>query len=197
MDRKAYTAANITLLSFEEAVRKRPGMYFGADAGSPDLPTSILLAVISDALHPAEGEGHRPVDAEVTADLRFTVTDDQPQDLNDLGQLKPGFYGSVIVRRRWALAAAAAFSTRTLIDVRAGGRGWRQELTGTIPTRSEQFTAPGQADGTRVTFDLSTAYLAPGAVISTSPEQLQPRYGCGACTSAQREETLTIRDRRL
>jgi hypothetical protein len=70
------------------AARKRPRMYFAAGSESPDLPTSILLAVISDALH-AVGGGHRPVDVEVTADLRFTVTDNQPPDLNDLGQPRP------------------------------------------------------------------------------------------------------------
>jgi DNA gyrase/topoisomerase IV subunit B len=42
MDREPYTAAHITLLSFEEAVRKRTGMYFAVALDSPDLPTSIL-----------------------------------------------------------------------------------------------------------------------------------------------------------
>jgi len=198
LDREAYiySAADITLLSFEEAVRKRPVMYFGAGSASPDLPTSILRGVINDALHPVGG-GHRRADAEVTADLRFTVTDDQLPDLDHLGEPRPGFYGSLIGKTRWALAAAAALSTRTLIEVRAGGRGWRQELTGTAPDRPEPFTASGQADGTRVTFDLSTAFLGPGAVLSTSPEQLRPcGLSCGACSSAHRDDTLTIRDRR-
>ena len=167
VDRKAYTAADITVLSFEEAVRKRPGMYFRTGPESPDLPTSILLEVVYDALHPADG-GHRQVDVEVTADLRFTVTADQPPDLDDLGEPKPGLYGSLIGKSRWALAAAAALSTRTHIEIWADGRGWRQELTGTIPARPEPFTASAQADGTRVTFDLSSAFLPAGAVISTS-----------------------------
>src|SRR5579862_4633869 len=128
MDRKAYSAASITVLSFDEAVRKRPGMYFGAGPESPDLPTGILQAVTNDALHAVGGGTHRLVNVDVTADLCFTVTDDQPPDLDDLGQPKPGFYGSLISWSRWALAAAAAFSTRTLIEVHAGGQGWRQEL---------------------------------------------------------------------
>jgi DNA gyrase/topoisomerase IV subunit B len=195
MDRKPCTAADLTVLSFEVAVRKRAGMYLPAEPGSLGLPTGILQGVIGDALHAADG-GHRPVDVEITAGLRFSVTNDQPPDLDDPGEPKPGFYGSLIGRSR-VLAAAAALSTRTLIEVRAGGRGWRQELTGTTPARPEPFTASGQADGTRVTFDLDPALLAPGAHIPTSPDHLRARGpGCETCASAPRDETLTIRDRR-
>jgi DNA gyrase/topoisomerase IV subunit B len=196
MDRKPYTAADLTVLSLEEAVRKRAGMYFPAEPGSLGLLTGILQGVIGDALHADDG-GHRPVDVEITAGLRFTVTDNQPLDLDDPGAPKPGFYGSLISMNRRVLAAAAALSTHTLIEVRAGGRGWRQELTGTTPGRPEPFTTSGQADGTRITFDLDPAFLAPDAAISTSPEHLRARRpGCEACASAQRDESLTIRDRR-
>ncbi|MEU8390845.1 hypothetical protein [Micromonospora sp. NPDC048842] len=44
-----YTAANITVLDFDESVRRRPGMYFGADA---HLATSVLTAVVIASLHP-------------------------------------------------------------------------------------------------------------------------------------------------
>lgn len=140
MDREAHSAASATVRSFEDSVRKRTGMYFAAGWESPDLPTCILRAVIGDALHALNGDHHH-VDVEVVGDLRFTVADDQPPDLNDLGQPKPGFYESLISQRRWALAAAAALSTRTLIEVRADGQGWRQELTGTTPMPPEPFTA--------------------------------------------------------
>lgn len=197
MDRKVYTAAEITVLSFEEAVRKRTGMYFAVAPDSPALPTNVLRGVIDDALHPAGGGAHRTVDIEVTADLRFTVTDDQPPDLDGLREPEPGFYGSLLGKRRWALAAAAALSSRTLVEVRAGGRGWRQELTRTTPALPEPFAAPGEASGTRVTFELDAAFLAPGASISTSPGQLRARgIGCATCASTVRVETLTVRDRR-
>jgi hypothetical protein len=197
MDRDDYTAAHITVLSFEEAVRKRTGMYFAVAPDSPDLPASILRCVAEDALHPASGGRHCTVDVEVTADLCFTVTDDQPLSLDDLGEPKPGFYDSLLDRRRWTLAAAAALSSRTLIEVRASGRGWRQELTGTAPARPEPFAAPGEADGTRVTFELDAAFLVPCAVIPTSPEQLRAwGVGCATCPGPPRAEALTIRDRR-
>jgi len=58
LNRDPYSTAVVTVRSFGEAVRKHPQMYFAADSGSPDLPTSILRAVISDALHAAGGR-HR------------------------------------------------------------------------------------------------------------------------------------------
>jgi DNA gyrase/topoisomerase IV subunit B len=194
MDRDEYAAAHITLLSFEEAVRKRTGMYFGVARDSPDLPTNVLRAVIDDALHPV-GDGHCTVDIAVTADLSFTVIDDQPLSLDDLGEPKPGFYDSLVDRRRWALAAAAALSSRTLIEIRASQRGWRQELTGVVPARPEPFAARGEADGTRVTFELDPAFLAPGAIISTSPERLRAwGAGCATCADPSRADALTVRD---
>jgi DNA gyrase/topoisomerase IV subunit B len=196
MGRDEYTAADITMLSFEEAVRKRTGMYFRVAPDSPDLPANILGGAIDDALHPVGG-GHCTVEVEVTGNLRFTVTDDQPLSLDGAGEPEPGFYGSLLGKRRWALAAAAAFSSRTLIEVRVGGRGWRQELSGTVPARLEPFAAPGEADGTRVTFELDAACLAPGAVIPASLEHLRAwAVGCATCPGPLRADALTIRDRR-
>lgn len=42
----------------------------------------------------------------MTADLCFTVTNDQPLFLSDLGEPEPGFYDSLAGKPRWALAAA-------------------------------------------------------------------------------------------
>jgi hypothetical protein len=122
---------------------------------------------------------------------------DRPPTLDDLDEPEPGFCRSLLDKSRWALAAAVALSSRTLIEVRAGGRGWRQELTRTAPTLPEPFAAPGEANGTRVTFELDAAFLAPGAIVSTSPDQLRARgIGCATCASTLRAKTLTIRDRR-
>jgi hypothetical protein len=196
MDREPYSAAHITVLSFEDSVRKRTGMYFAVGPGSSDLPSNVLRGVIQDALHPVGG-GHRPVVAEVTADLCFTVADDQPLFLSDLGEPEPGFYDSLIDKRRWALAAAAALSSRTLIEIRAGGQGWRQELTGTAPALPELFAAPGEADGTWAAFELDAGFLAPGAAIVVSPERLRAwDADCARCAGLRRADALTIRDHR-
>jgi hypothetical protein len=198
MDRRVYTAADITVLTFEEAVRKRTGMYFAVAPDSQALPTNILQGVIDDALHPADGGGHCTVGVEITGDLRFTVADDQPPALDGFSEPESGCYGSLFSRRRWMLAAAAALSSRTLVEIRAGGRGWRQDLTGTAPSRPVPFDAPGEASGTRATFELDAAFLAPGAIISTSVEQWPARgNGCPVCAGTSRAETLTIRDLRI
>jgi hypothetical protein len=196
MDREPYSAAHITVLSFDEAVRKRTGMYFAVAPDSPDLPSNILRGVILEALH-GVGGGHCSVVAEVTADLCFTVADNQPPSLSDPGEPEPGFYDSLINKHRWALAAAAALSARTLIEIRAAGRGWRQGLTGTAPGLPELFGAPGEADGTRATFELDAGFLAPGAAISLSPERLRDwEARCTECAGPRRADVLTISDRR-
>jgi hypothetical protein len=103
----------------------------------------------------------------------------------------------MIDKTRWALAAVAALSTRTLIEIRAGGRGWRQELTGSIPTFPEPFAAPDESDGTRVALELDAAFVATSAAISTSPDRLQPRgTGCATCARTPRATTLTMQERR-
>jgi hypothetical protein len=83
------------------------------------------------------------------------------------------------------------------MEIRASGRGWRQELTGTAPAVPEVFAAPGEADGTRATFELDAGFLAPGAAISTSPERLREwDADCARCAGLRRADALTIRDRR-
>jgi hypothetical protein len=134
MEDHAYTAAHITVLSFEDVVRKRTGTYFGVAPDSQQLATNIVRAVIDDALHPVGGGRHQIVTVEVVSDLRFAVSDDQRHGVDDQGQLRLGFFDSLIDRSRWALAGAAAISTRSTVEVWSDGRGYRQELVGTRPT---------------------------------------------------------------
>lgn len=112
---------------------------------------------------------------EISGDLRFAVTDDQLPALDGFCEPESGFYGSLLSQSRWMLAAAAALGSRTLVEIRVGGRGWRQELTGTAPSRPVPFDAPGEASGTRVTFELDAAFLTPAAIISTSAGQWPAR----------------------
>lgn len=194
---KIYTAADIKVVSFEESVRKRTGMYFAVAPDSPDLPTNIVRGVINDALHPVGDGPHHTVDIEITTDLRFTVSDDQPPACDDAGEPAPGFYGSLIDKRRWALAATAALSSHALVEVRVGGRAWRQEFNGATPSPVEPFTATDEGDGTRATFHLDADFIAPGAVITSEDGQLQPLgNGCATCAETPVINMLTVRDGR-
>lgn len=88
-----YSLADITVLEFDDAVRRWPGMYFEKGPADPAMPTLVLRTVLRHVLHPAPATGadHAAhVLAEVTADLAFTVTDDLP------GAAGPTFFGSLI-----------------------------------------------------------------------------------------------------
>jgi DNA gyrase/topoisomerase IV subunit B len=78
--------AHITVLSFEDSVRERTGMYFAVAPKGPDLPMNIVRGVIDDALHSARASAHQTVEIEVAGDLRFTVANDQPAALDERGE---------------------------------------------------------------------------------------------------------------
>ncbi|MEU6778059.1 hypothetical protein ABZ912_02565 [Nonomuraea angiospora] len=171
MERGRYTAADITVLSWDDVVRRRPAMYFGVDRQHPDLPTRLLTTVLIDALHLRYGE-HRKASVEIITDLRFTVVDDQIRETDERGDPKLDHLGSLLDRQRWMQAAATALCVHTVIEVWAEGRGLRQELAGTQPlTPPREVVAPG-ADGTMVTYELDRSYFTPEAAISTSLEGL-------------------------
>jgi hypothetical protein len=65
-----YSAADITVLEFDEAVRKRPGMYFGVGPTDPRLATRVLSAVVGGTFHPPAKVA--PVHSPVLAGLRPT-----------------------------------------------------------------------------------------------------------------------------
>ncbi|WP_411137967.1 hypothetical protein [Streptomyces sp. C10] len=177
-----YTADQITAVTFEESVRARPAMYFRVGRDGPELPTEVLRTVVWDALHHRDGT-HGQVSVEINSDLSFTVVDDQPHTADDSGLPFPGFHGSLLDRERWAPAAAAALSGRTLIEVWVDGRGYRQELAGSTPGGPwEEFATP-EANGTRTTFELDPAYCAPAEAIAWNliPSEVLGE-GCDRCT---------------
>ncbi|WP_431915834.1 hypothetical protein [Nonomuraea jabiensis] len=171
MERRRYSAADITVLSWDDAVRRRPAMYFGVDRQHPDLPTRILTAVLIDALHLRHGE-HRKASAEIIADLCFTVVDDQTRETDERGDPKVDHLGSLLDRQRWMQAAATALSVRTVIEVWVEGHGLRQELAGTQPLAPPREVVAPVANGTMVTYELDHSYFTPGAAISPSLEGL-------------------------
>src|SRR4051794_11563473 len=121
-------------------------MYFGVSRADPRLPTWVLRAVAGHAFHPATrvASSHVPnVVAEVTADLAFSVTDDQAETLADQNLPQLGYHGSLLTPVRWSYAAAAAVASQTTVEVWRDGRGFRQRLIGVRPVEPPvPFAAP-------------------------------------------------------
>ncbi|MFJ9815151.1 hypothetical protein ACIRU3_07735 [Streptomyces sp. NPDC101151] len=151
-------------------------MYFGVPRDHPALATRVLRRVLAHALHPAArlAPNHsRRITAVIHGDLAFTVTDDLPDALDD-GPDRPrlGYYGALLGPDRWAGAAAAALSTRALVEVWRDGHGIRQELVGIRPTAQPAGFAPPAGAGTRVACTLDPACFAPGSAITTDLDGL-------------------------
>ncbi|MEU8421799.1 hypothetical protein AB0C15_13085 [Micromonospora sp. NPDC048835] len=156
-----YTAADITVLEFDESVRRRPGMYFGAD---PHLATSVLTAVVIASLHPGPKvapSGPPEVTVEILDDLAFSTTDNWP---TGPGGSTDGYHGSVLTSYRWVHAAAAAVSTQTTIETWHAGHALRQQLAGLRPAGPPHHVdAPG-GTGTTLTFRLDPAHFTASAL---------------------------------
>jgi DNA gyrase/topoisomerase IV subunit B len=191
-----YSAADITVLTMADAVRKRPGMYFGVGRGDPHLATAVLCAVVGHAFHPAAkvAASHTPhVVAEITADLAFAVTDDQADTLTGTGVPRLGYEGSLLTADRWSSAAAAAVSSRAVVEVWRAGQGFRQTLAGLRPVEPPaEFDAPAGA-GTRVVFILDPAFLG-SSVITTDIATLDVHGPY--CTEAAGSGEVIVRDHR-
>ncbi|TVT23773.1 hypothetical protein FNH05_32860 [Amycolatopsis rhizosphaerae] len=175
-DPAEYTAGAIGAVSFEQSVRNRPEMYFRCPREDPALPAAVVRAVVAEA-RAARADGPTRVRVVFEDDHRFTLIDDAAPDLGPDGRPLAGFYGSLLARRRWALAAAAALSARTGVEVSAGGRGWRQELAGTVPVGPPSPDGPTGAPGTRVTFELDPGHLAPGAALPRDAAEVREDPG--------------------
>ncbi|MEV5765491.1 hypothetical protein AB0L34_13105 [Micromonospora sp. NPDC052213] len=191
-----YSPAKITVLEFDDSVRKRPGMYFGVGREDPRLATRVFCAVVGHAFHPATrvAASHTPdVVAEITADLIFSVTDDQADILTGRGMPNLGYNDSLLNSDRWLSAAAAAVSSQTTVEVWRHGHGFRQSLIGLRPVEPPaEFSAPAGA-GTRVAFILDPAYFG-SAAITTDIASLDVH--CPDCTNTTGPGKVVIRDRR-
>lgn len=183
----------ITDRPLAEFVRERPHMYFGATREDPELPAAVMLSVVADVLDEPAGTAIN-VEVVVDSDWRFSVTDDSPHHNRSAdGTLLPGYFDTLLDLRRWAPAAAAALSVRTLVEVWADSC-YRQELAGIEPLTPVLDNGPTTRIGTRVTFDLDRDYFCPNAVIPSDLDEL--RTGQVARTSADRGGTLLITDLR-
>ncbi|MGW1818656.1 hypothetical protein ACWCQM_34480 [Streptomyces sp. NPDC002125] len=187
------TADRIQGITFVEHVRARPAMYFRVDKGSPELPTEVLQQVVWDALHHSDGT-HGQISVEIGSDLSFVVEDDRRHAADEQGRPLPGFFDSLLDQRRWAPAAAAALSVRTVVEVWLDGRGYRQELAQATPIGVWEAFGTPRVSGTRTTFHLDPAYCGPDEAIAWSllPDELHG-HECDALPSPV---TFPIRDLR-
>ncbi|HEY4456274.1 MAG TPA: hypothetical protein VGN81_18320 [Pseudonocardiaceae bacterium] len=162
MPQHEYSAADITIVEFDAAIRRAPGMYFWVAADSPALPSNIVGQTVSNALHPdtyAAPWHSAAVRVEIIGDLAFTVTDDNALPT-------PGYYESLLGHGRLLTAAAAVFGKRTIVEVWQDYRGLHQHLDHLHPIAPAREFTPATARGTRITCHLDPALLAPGATIA-------------------------------
>ncbi|RBJ08187.1 hypothetical protein DRA43_06880 [Micromonospora provocatoris] len=196
MPESDYSLATMTVVQFDAFVRKRPAMYFGVGRQDPRLATRVLCAVVGHAFHPATriAASHTPhVLAEITADLAFSVADDQADLLTGQGVPKLGYYDSLLTTDRLSSAAAAAVSAQTVVEVWRDGRAFRQTLIGLQPVAPPaEFPAPADA-GTRVAYVLDAGYFG-SAAITTHLASLDVHGP--HCTSTTASGTVVIRDHR-
>ena len=169
-ERPSYSADSIQVISVVEAVRRRPGMYFGLSRDDPKLMAAIARLMAAEPFTRTE---YAPVHVTLTvdSDSSFTVEDDLPPVAVTGGHPQPRIDGSLIDRRRWRLAATAAVSTHASIDVHVGGRVWRQEFA--YPDWSDVSDhGPSATIGTRAAFSLDQAYFAPGSRLPADATEL-------------------------
>ncbi|MFC7265896.1 hypothetical protein [Streptomyces lutosisoli] len=175
MTEHSYDAADIDVLEFDAAVRKRPGMYFGVGPGNPRRPTNLLCAVGRHVLHPATsvaGEHTLCGLLEITSDSSFTISMDQSHAWEDPGTPVLGYFGSLLRPEWWLLAGAAALSGRVAVEMWCAGRGLRQVHTGIRPLTAPQAFHPPQGSGTSVSFIFDPVYVGPHFVLPTDLEGL-------------------------
>lgn len=198
MPQREYLSADIKLIEFDESVRHRPGLYFGVALDDPRLPTNVLIRVIDHAVHPAPhlADPHSPVvQVEILGDLIFSITDDQLCPAQRCRVPDYGYFGSLLGPDRWTLAAAAAVSRRTVVEVWQDGSGLRQELAGRRPVGSpESFTA-SHGRGTTVRIELDPDCLGADAAINTDIDALGFNHNVECVAAAPQQ--VTINDRRM
>lgn len=197
MAENTYGAADIHVLEFDEAVRARPGMYFGVGPEDPALATQVLCRVLDHALHPAArlARAHTAsVHAEILGDLSFAVTDDQIGPVDEHGVPRRGYQDSLLGTDRWMLAAAAAVSSHSFVEIWQDGRGFRQELARLRPTSAPERCDAPSGGGTKATFHLDPAYVGHDAAITRDLNTLD-LHG-PHCTEPAGPGQVTIRDLR-
>ncbi|MEV0070943.1 hypothetical protein [Amycolatopsis sp. NPDC050768] len=134
------------------------------------------------------------VEVEILGDLTFSITDDQLCRAERCRVPEHGYFDSLLGPDRWTVAAAAALSRRTFVEVWQDERGLRQELAGVRPVgRLESFTAC-RCRGTTVMIELDSDCIGAHAAISTDIEAIALYHGDECAADAPRR--VTVNDRR-
>ncbi|WP_203883764.1 hypothetical protein [Planotetraspora kaengkrachanensis] len=190
-----YGMGGITVLEFDAAVLKQPGMYFGAGLDDPRLPALLLSAAARHALHPATrvAEDHSLIsEIVVFGDLCFNVTINQQHTWSDSPPL--GYFDSLLGPEWWLLAAIATLCLTTTVEMWSDGRGFSQELAGLRPLNTVQGFDPQPGSGTRVTFTIDGHNLPSSAAF---PADLGSIDAHGPdCTATDGPGYVVIRDHR-
>jgi DNA gyrase/topoisomerase IV subunit B len=193
-------ARKIEVLTFAEAVRRRPHMYFGTDDRGSELAAAVVRQAAADAMNTPEST---PAVAEllIHSDLRFTINDNIPILYSDVIQPPVPYWhwSKELINSscRPGLAAAAALSSLAVVQVSSAGRSWRQEFISGTARAAPEDEGPADSPGTRVTFELDAAYFKAGTAIPRDTAELRAaRYPWPRRPSQPLAGTLTITDLR-
>jgi hypothetical protein len=127
------------------------------------------------AQQPFATASDEPVNVTLTVNsgVSFTLEDDlAPVVQTDDG--RPGAHGDLFGHHRWTLRLASAVCTHTAMEVRTGGRRWRQELGRAGSLTPIEDHGPSGAVGTTVTFTLDLDYFAAGSSVPAEAAELWP-----------------------
>jgi hypothetical protein len=198
---RPYSVSSIKVGTFDEAVRRRPKLYFGLDQADPGLVVAVVqfAAVTPFAWALKTGDALPAVQVIIRAGMRFTLSFNSVLPGTDPGS-RPPVRRALIFEPQ--LAPVAAVSTRTVAEVRAGGRAWRQELAGAQPLAAPRDCGACDQLGTRATFDLDPGFFAAGAQIPRAHELtadlgLDGGFDLSACNLAVTDLRPSRRLRRL
>jgi DNA gyrase subunit B len=180
-----YDASKIEVLHAFEAVRRRPGMYFGAAREDPALPARVLALVVQDALVEEAPDGPLTVRVVVDGPYSFSVEDDGPG--LPVEPMRPGLRPAITEMmtslmcgqspmRRWGMGMVTALCTQVVADVWQDGRHYRQRAGWQDLDTPLEVVGDSSRHGTRVAYRLDDAYLAPAELPSDLLPLLEPLF---------------------
>jgi hypothetical protein len=192
-----YSAADITVVEFDEAVRKRPGMYFGVGLRDPRLPASLLSAVGGHVLHPPArtAEAHSLQSLIEIGDREFTTVLDLPPSRDEPNLPATNYFEYLNGAGWWLMAAVMALCERVVVEEWQDGHAFRQELVGIRPRSvPEPIDAP-PGSGIRVVFALDPEYVGHGMVFPADLGHLD-LHGSD-CAEPEGPGRVVVRDLRV